>query len=142
MNKFVTNVLKVISISALAVSLTACGSSNADSAATDVPTVTLWSNGGQEVGDALNAIAQKFNTDPVYSKKAKLEVQFIVSGTNEQSLVDRLAATYQAGEKDTDFDLIAIDDSVISGVLAKTSQDFFEPIDTSKLENYDNLIFK
>lgn len=56
--------------------------------------------------------------------------------------MDRLAATYQAGEKDTDFDLIAIDDSVISGVLAKTSQDFFEPIDTSKLENYDNLIFK
>ena len=51
-------------------------------------------------------------------------------------------SAYAAGEKDTDFDLIALDDSGISPILAQTSQDFFELIDTSKLANYDNLIFK
>ena len=37
-----------------------------------------------------------------------MEIQFVVSGTSEQSLPDRLAAAYQAGETDTDFDIIAL----------------------------------
>lgn len=111
-------------------------------AKTDVPTVTIWGNGGQEVRDALQVIADMYNADPDYNTKAKVEVQFVVSGTNEQSLPDRLAAAYKAGETNTDFDLIALDDSGVSQILAQTSDDFFETIDTSKLANYDNLIYK
>lgn len=119
---------------------TAAGSSAA--AKTEVPTVTIWGNGGQEVRDALQVIADMYNADPDYNTKAKVEVQFVVSGTNEQSLPDRLAAAYKAGETNTDFDLIALDDSGVSQILAQTSDDFFETIDTSKLANYDNLIYK
>ena len=111
-------------------------------AKTDVPTVTIWGSGGQEVRDALQVIADMYNADPDYNTKAKVEVQFVVSGTNEQSLPDRLAAAYKAGETNTDFDLIALDDSGVSQILAQTSDDFFETIDTSKLVNYDNLIYK
>lgn len=110
--------------------------------ADDVPTVTMWGNGGQEVRDGLQAIADAYNADPEYSKKAKVEVQFVVSGTNEQSLPDRLAAAYKAGETDTDFDLVVTDDSAISQILGVTAPDFFEKIDTSKLSNYDSVVFK
>ncbi len=115
-------------------------SGSADSS--EVPTVTIWSNGGQEVGDALQAIADSFNADPDYNTIAHVEIQFIVSGTNEQSLPDRLAAAYKAGETNTDFDLIATDDSAITAILAQTSDDFFEPIDTSKIPNYANVKYK
>lgn len=125
---------------AMAFSMTACGQSQA--AAGDVPTVTIWGMGGQEVREAMQAIADAYNKDPEYSKKAKVEIQFVVSGTSEQSLSDRLAAAYKAGQKDTDFDLIALDDSAIANIVAQTSEDFFEPIDTSKIPNYENLVFK
>ena len=124
----------------MAFSMTACGQSQA--AAGDVPTVTIWGMGGQEVREAMQAIADAYNKDPEYSKKAKVEIQFVVSGTSEQSLSDRLAAAYKAGQKDTDFDLIALDDSAIANIVAQTSEDFFEPIDTSKIPNYENLVFK
>ncbi|MFQ9511000.1 MAG: extracellular solute-binding protein [Lachnospiraceae bacterium] len=127
---------------AMVLGTVACGKGNQDAENPEVPTVTMWGTGGQEVRDALQAIAGEFNKDPEYSKKAKLEIQFVVSGTSEQSLTDRLAAAYKAGETETDFDLVVIDDSAIAAILAQTSEDFFEPIDTSKLENFNNLIFK
>lgn len=125
---------------ATAFSVTACGSQGGSSA--EVPTVTIWGSGGQEVREALQAVADAYNNDPEYNTKAKVEIQFVVSGTSEQSLADRLAAAYQAGETDTDFDLIALDDSAIANIEAQTSEDFFEDIDTSKIPNYENLIYK
>lgn len=105
-----------------------CGSSKTTTEE-EVPTVTIWSSGGQEVREALQAIADAYNSNEEYNKIAKVEVQFVVSGTSEQSLPDRLSAAYKAGEKDTDFDLIAIDDSAIANIEAQTSEDFFEEID-------------
>ena len=118
-----------------------CGSSKTTTEE-EVPTVTIWSSGGQEVREALQAIADAYNSNEEYNKIAKVEVQFVVSGTSEQSLPDRLSAAYKAGEKDTDFDLIAIDDSAIANIEAQTSEDFFEEIDLSKIPNYETLIFK
>lgn len=141
MYKFLKRTACLATAAALTLSITACAGGNS-STAQDVPTVTIWGSGGQEVREALQAIADAHNADPNYNTKAKVEVQFVVSGTNEQSLNDRLAAAYKAGETDTDFDLIAIDDSAISTILAQTSEDFFLPIDTSKIPNYENLLFK
>lgn len=152
-NKIVKKLTAVMLGAAMMVgTLAGCGSNGTNganastggsaAAKTDVPTVTIWGSGGQEVRDALQVIADMYNADPDYNTKAKVEVQFVVSGTNEQSLPDRLAAAYKAGETNTDFDLIALDDSGVSQILAQTSDDFFETIDTSKLANYDNLIYK
>ena len=101
-------------LGASSLSMTGCGSEA--SAAEGVPTVTIWGNGGQEVREALQAIADAYNADPEYNKKAKVEIQFVVSGTSEQSLPDRLAAAYKAGETDTGFDLIV---TVVRRVSAK-----------------------
>ena len=143
MNKGFKRSAALLSLAALSLSLTSCGGNNAANASTsDVPTVTIWGSGGQEVRDALQTIADAHNADPNYNTKARVEIQFVVSGTNEQSLNDRLAAAYKAGQTDTDFDLIALDDSGISPILAQTAEDFFEPIDTSKIPNYENLTYK
>lgn len=126
----------------MVVSMSGCTGGKKENSEADVPVVTIWGNGGQEVRDALQKIADMHNADPNYNKIAKVEIQFVVSGTSEQSLPDRLAAAYKAGETDTDFDLIALDDSGVSTILAQTSEDFFEPIDTSRIPNYDNLVYK
>ena len=138
------NFIKLVGASGAAMGLAACGSQGQSSGAASaaVPPVTIWGSGGQEVRDALQAIADAHNADPDYNTKARVEVQFVVSGTSEQSLADGLAAAYQAGETETDFDIIALDDSAISGILAQTSADFFIPIDTSRIPNYQNLLFK
>ena len=132
--------LSVLSLAAAA--LTGCANSGQAEVSQDVPTVTIWGAGGQEVREALQTIADAHNADPKYNTKAKVEVQFVVSGTSEQSLEDRLVATYQAGETNTDFDLIALDDSAIAKIVSRTKEDFFDDIDTSKIPNYDNLVFK
>ena len=141
MKQIIKRTLCAATACAVAASLTACGGAN-NSSSSNVPTVTIWGSGGQEVREALQAIADAYNADPNYNTKARVEVEFVVSGTSEQSLADRLAAAYQAGETDTDFDLIALDDNAISPILAQTSEDFFIPIDTSKIPNYENLVFK
>ena len=134
----------IMALGLAAMSLTGCGGAgNASAGASlEVPTVTIWSSGGQEVREALQAIADAHNADPDYNTKARVEIQFVVSGTSEQSLPDRLVAAYHAEETDTDFDLIALDDSAIADIVARTSEDFFDEIDTSKIPNYENLIFK
>ena len=115
--------------------LTGCQSAGAASDDSDVPTVTLWGSGSDLVRVELETIAEMFNSDPEYSKKAHLEIQFILSGTGEASVVDRMAAAYESGQTDTDFDLIAMDENYVSTVLSKTSADFLEPIDTSLVPN-------
>jgi putative spermidine/putrescine transport system substrate-binding protein len=134
--------LYTVTASIMALSLTACGTTATNTSSSEVPTVTIWGSGGQEVREALQAIADSYNADPDYNKKAKVEIQFVVSGTSEQSLSDRLAAAYKAGETDTDFDLIALDDNAISNITGQTSADFFIPVDTSKIPNYQNVVFK
>ena len=122
--------------------LTGCQSTSATSDDSDVPTVTLWGSGSDLVRVELETIAEMFNSDPEYSKKAHLEIQFILSGTGEASVVDRMAAAYESGQTDTDFDLIAMDENYVSTVLSKTSADFLEPIDTSLVPNLANVEFK
>ena len=122
--------------------LTGCQSAGAASDDSDVPTVTLWGSGSDLVRVELETIAEMFNSDPEYSKKAHLEIQFILSGTGEASVVDRMAAAYESGQTDTDFDLIAMDENYVSTVLSKTSADFLEPIDTSLVPNLANVEFK
>jgi putative spermidine/putrescine transport system substrate-binding protein len=104
--------------------------------------VTIWGSGGQEVRESLEEIAAAFNADSRYNQKTRIEIQFIVSGTSEQSLNDRLAAAYKAGEKNTGFDLLALDDMMIAAIAGQTGEDIFVPIDAGKIPNYKNLLFK
>ena len=77
----------------LGLSMTACGSTAtggtasagaaSQSGAAQVPTVTIWGHGGQEVRDALQAVADAHNADANYNTKARVEIQFVVSGTSE-----------------------------------------------------------
>lgn len=138
LNKVVKGALSLLLVGNVGASLSAVEEVSAQ----DLPTVTIWGSGGQEVREALQAVADAHNAHPDYGSKAQVEVQFVVSGTSEQSLNDRLAAAYSAGETDTDFDLIALDDSAIAQIEAQTSEDFFDPIDLTQIPNYENLVFQ
>ena len=94
-NKIVKKLTAVMLGAAMMVgTLAGCGSNGTNganastggsaAAKTDVPTVTIWGSGGQEVRDALQVIADMYNADPDYNTKAKVEVQFVVSGTNAE----------------------------------------------------------
>ena len=129
MNRFIQKALCAVATCALTLSLSACGSTSpaTGAASAGVPTVTIWGYGGQEVREALQAVADAHNADPAYNTKARVEIQFVVSGTSEQSLPDRLAAAYQAGETDTDFDIIALDDSGIPPFWPRRAKIFSSP---------------
>ena len=74
------------------------------------------------------------NADPPYNTKARVEIQFVVSGTSEQSPPDRLAAAYQAGGRLTPIlTSFALDDSGISRHFWPGRAKIFIPIDTSKI---------
>jgi putative spermidine/putrescine transport system substrate-binding protein len=110
--------------------------------AADPDVVTIWGSGGQEVRESLEEIAEAFNADSRYNQQARMEIQFVVSGTGEQSLNDRLAAAYKSGEKNSGFDLLALDDMMIAAIAGQTGEDIFVPVDTAKIPNYKNLLFK
>ena len=129
MNRFIQKALCAVAACALALSAFRLRqhSPATGAASAGVPTVTIWGYGGGEVREALQAVADAHNADPAYNTKARVEIQFVVSGTSEQSLPDRLAAAYQAGETDTDFDIIARTTAGSPAILAQTSEDFFHP---------------
>jgi putative spermidine/putrescine transport system substrate-binding protein len=132
----------LVSMTCLIFCMAALISCNDKKSASAPVVVTIWGGGGQEVRESLEEIAGAFNADSRYNQKIRVEIQFIVSGTGEQSLNDRLAAAYKAGEKNTDFDLLALDDMMIAAIAGQTGEDIFVPINTAKISNYKNLLFK
>lgn len=127
----------VLLAAAMAVTtLAGCGASSA-SAAEDDKTVTIWAEGSDNVRVQLEQQIENFNATNEEGYVAKLE--FITSGTGAQGLSDRIIAAKQAGQTNTDYDLVEVSDASITGYLEQGGEDLFVPIDTSRLSNYDNL---
>jgi len=119
------------------VTLTACGGT----ATTSRPKVTLWATGSQNVEDAFTAALNVYNAKE--DRKADVELQFILSGTGDQSLSARLAAAYKSGTKNSGFDIIAENgNSLLSYSDEAGSEDVFMKIDTTKLSNFANVLMK
>lgn len=128
--------LSVLVAAMLMVSLVACGSGNTDSG--ELPTVTFWTTGSQNVSDAFTAVFAKYNAKA--DRKANVDFQFVLSGTGDSSLASRLAAAYQTGQKKTGFDVIATNGSDFQSYVDEAgSEDLFIKLDTSKLKNYANV---
>lgn len=69
------------------------------------PKVTLWTTGSDNLRVLFEKAIEVYNSKP--ESTSTVELQFIMSGTGDQGLSDRLAAAKLANQKDTDFDLIA-----------------------------------
>ncbi len=149
--------LLVLCLSVLTV--TACGSSSpapsaspsqaapsaADSAPApaaekpaEKPTVTLWTTGSQNLSDLFTKAIAEYNALP--DAKCKMEMQFIMSGTGDTVLYDRLAAAFKANQTKDGFDIIAENSTALFNYEAVAGSDqLFLPVDFSKIPNYANV---
>lgn len=104
----------------------------------ELPTITIWSTGSQNVADTFNELIKLYNAKP--ERKANVELQFILSGSGEQGLSNRYGAAWKADKYDN-FDMIAENGSSFQGIIYECGEDesAFLDIDTSKLPNYANV---
>lgn len=135
MKKFVT----LLGILLLVSSLLAGCSSNSSSEGKK--TVTIWSYGSDNVKTTFEKLAKAFNESD-YGKKYQMKVEFISSGSNAQSLMDRTIAAKKAGKKDTNYDLIEVSDAELAAYQQEGGKDFFTKLDTSKIPNAKNVLAK
>lgn len=99
-------------------------------------TVTVWAGGSDNVRIQFEKQIEQFNaSQDQYT--AKLE--FITSGTGAQGLFDRAVAAKKAGETDTDYDVIELGGDEVTKYVEEGGEDFFVPLDMSKLPNSENL---
>lgn len=104
----------------------------------ELPTITIWSTGSQNVADTFNELIKLYNAKP--ERKANVELQFILSGSGEQGLSNRYGAAWKADKYDN-FDMIAENGSSFQGIIYECGEDegAFLDIDTSKLPNFANV---
>ena len=110
-------------------------------AADGKPTVTLWTTGSQNLSDLFNKAIEIYNARP--DAKARVELQFLMSGTGDATLADRIAAAYKTGNKNDHFDIIAENSTAFANMVERAgSPDLFSPIDFSKIPNFKNVLIK
>lgn len=127
--------------SSVAPSTPAGSSGSASQPSGDKPKVTLWTTGSQNLSDLFTAAIAEYNARP--ESKATVELQFLMSGTGDTFLYDRLAAAYKAGQTDAGFDIIAENSTALATYTAAAgSDDLFNPIDFSMIPNYENVTVK
>jgi putative spermidine/putrescine transport system substrate-binding protein len=105
------------------------------------PHITLWTTGSQNLSDLFTKAIEAYNARP--ESTAVVELQFIMSGTGETTLSDRMAAAYQTGQTNSGFDLIAENSTALQGYVdAAGSEDLFLKLDFSQIPNYANVLIK
>jgi len=105
--------------------------------------VTLWSSGGDNCRVTWEALIADFaKTDA--GKYYTIDLEFIVSGTGVVTLTDRVGAAIEAGQTNTDFDLLDVGEDSLGNYTAATAggtlEEIFLKLDTSKLSNFDKLV--
>lgn len=105
------------------------------------PTITLWTTGSQNLSDLFTNAIEAYNARP--ESTAVVELQFIMSGTGETSLSDRMGAAFKTSQEDAGFDLIAENSTSLKGYIdAAGSEDLFLEIDLTQIPNYENVLIK
>ena len=122
--------------------LMVCGCNKAGSTSSkEKPKVTLWTTGSDNLRVLFETAIEAYNKKP--ESTSVVELQFIMSGSGDQGLSSRMAAAKLAGEKNTDFDLIAENGSSLAAYVEEAGgEDIFVKLDFDKIPNYKNLKMK
>lgn len=138
MKKMGKVVAGVVSLVAAAMVFSGCGTSQASETATEKETVTLWAGGSDNVKVGMDKIVDAFNESEA-GEKYELKLQFILSGTGTQSLMDRIVAAKKTDQKDTDYDLILASDAEYATYVQEGGEDIFTPYDAANIPNLENV---
>lgn len=126
---------------ALSLPLFATGQKEKGSAGSaEKPRVTLWASGSDNVRQLFEKLVADYNARP--ESTSVIEMQFLMSGSGDQRMSDRLAAAKLAGKTQTDFDLIAENGAALAEYVEKANGDIFEKLDFTRIPNYKNLKMK
>lgn len=98
--------------------------------------ITVWAGGSDNVRVQFEKQIEQFNAS---QKEYTAELQFITSGTGTQSLFDKAVAAKKAGQTNTDFDVIELGGDEVIRYVEEGGEDFFIPLDKSKIENIKDL---
>lgn len=104
------------------------------------PKVVLWASGSDNVRVLFEKVVGEYNAKP--ESTSVVELQFLMSGSGDQKLSDRIAAAKLAGKTNTDFDLIAENGAALAEYVQKAEGDLFVPLDFSKIPNFKNVKMK
>ncbi|MFA6841373.1 MAG: extracellular solute-binding protein [Sphaerochaetaceae bacterium] len=105
------------------------------------PTVTVWTDGSQNVSDLFTALIEAYNARPESTSNVKL--QFILSGTGDEGFNARIAAAYKTQQKGAGIDILANNTSTLAALAdIAGSKDLFRDIDYSRLKNWPNVTMK
>lgn len=128
-------ILSLVLALALALSL------GAAALAEDKPVINLWTTGSQNVADLFNALIAEYNALP--EAKTEVKLQFLLSGTGDEGMLSRVSSAYLAGQKDTEFDMIAENTASLQSYIDEAkSEDIFLTLDFDQMPNYQNVTLK
>lgn len=138
-NEITCNVKKaaavLLSASMGAMLLAGCSAVSSQNGSKD-KTITVWAGGSDNVRLQFEKQIEQFNAS---QKEYTAELQFITSGTGAQSLFDKAVAAKKAGQTNTDFDVIELGGDEVVRYVEEGGEDFFVPLDKTKIENIKNL---
>lgn len=99
-------------------------------------TLTVWASGSDNVRVQFEKQIEQFNAS---QDQYEAELQFITSGTGAQGLFERAVAAKKAGQTNTDYDIIELGGDEVTKYVSEGGEDFFVPLDKSKIKNAENL---
>lgn len=97
---------------------------------------TVWTSGSDNVRQMFEMLVEDFNTNSKYAGTFKATNSHMLSGTGGASYADSLVAAFQAGQKNTDYDVceMGADDWSKIGAMANI-EEMFVKLDKSKIES-------
>ena len=105
------------------------------------PVVNFWTGGSQNVSDLFTALISAYNARE--DAKTEVKLQFLLSGTGDESLTSRVSAAFLAGQTNTEFDMIADNTNALQSYVDECKTDaIFRDLDFSKMPNFANVIMK
>ena len=110
-------------------------------AAQSKPVVNFWTGGSQNVSDLFTELINTYNARE--DAKVEVKLQFLLSGTGDESLASRVGAAYLSGQTKTEFDMIADNTNALQDYVDECKTDaIFRDLDFAKMPNFANVIMK
>jgi putative spermidine/putrescine transport system substrate-binding protein len=129
----------VLTVLALLICATAFAAGAGQKSSGGAPEVNFWTSGSDNVRLIFEKLVDEFNKDPAYNTKAFMKLQYMPSGGGNQTIMARLLAAYQSGQKNSTYDLAEFGESDGSAYLAEGGDQMFLKLDTSKIPNLKNV---
>lgn len=126
-------------------SLAACGGGGKKDdgvSAERLKTVKVWATGSDNVRQIFESLVKGFNQNPETKDQYQAELNFMLSGTGTQTMVDMLSAAYKANQTNTDYDLIDMGGDDLSRLTSLIGEEAFVKLDQAKIPNASRVSAK